>query len=111
MRYPKALRLSAVLTFGAAATIFAAPVVASGPPAAAAQYASSSAHVQSAIGIPREKVHYGFTGYSFADTSAGRAACEKKGQQLTAAGWGYSPNCILGDPDKGRWNLWMWLYG
>ena len=107
MRYPKALRLGAVLALGVA--FFASPVAASGATSATVHFASSTVHVQTMI--PQEKVHFGFTGYSFADTKAGRSACESKGVALTRDGWGYGPSCVDGNPDKGRWNLWMWLYG
>lgn len=110
MSYPKVFRLGAILVSIVAAIIFAAPVVVSVATPATAQATNSSAHAYNPTMIPQGKSHFGFTGYSFPDTSAGRSACENKGTQLVSEGWGYGPSCVYGNPDKGRWNLWMWLY-
>lgn len=107
MRYPKALRLGAGLVLGVA--IFASPVAASGATSATVHFTGSRVDAQTMI--PQEKVHFGFTGYDFADTKAGRSACESKGIALTRDGWGYGPSCVYDDPEEGRLNLWMWLYG
>lgn len=104
---------------GALATLIVAlaismPVLASGA-SASQTVTSASSSANAAVVLrgsltPLEKAHLTFSGYSYADTSAGKNAAEQKGIQLVDDGWGISYQIVFGDPDEDRWCVWILEY-
>lgn len=111
MRFTKVTRLVAVAS-GSAALILGVSVAgssAAAAPTVTAAHTSPTAIARLSM-TPDEKGVLTFSGYSYADTSAGRAAAEAKLAALVAAGWGPWGSIVLGDPDSDRWCVWIYIY-
>ena len=55
-----------------------------------------------------------FTGDTYPETPAGLSSCQSEGKAIVAAGGpNFSYDCQPGDPDAGRYNLWIskWVPG
>ena len=103
MHRPKARWLGILAALGAAVTIFATPVSAS-----SATLSTAAAHVSSTQLIPQEKATWIFSGYTFPKNEG--AACEDKGRQLVADGWGFTYSCPFGRPSANRYGLYIYAY-
>jgi hypothetical protein len=104
MHRPKARWLGMLAALGAAITIFATPISAS----SATLSTTATAHVSSSQVIPQEKTTWIYSEYNFPLNQG--AACEAKGRQLVADGWGFNYACEHDNPVKNRLGLWIEAY-
>lgn len=74
-------------------------------PAAAQAATSAPASHNASVAVPNGEIEW-FTGYTYADTAAGLAACTAKGVSYEQEGVG-SWSCWLGNPDAGLYGLWV----
>jgi hypothetical protein len=53
-----------------------------------------------------------YYGLSYPDTAAGLAACNAEGKSVVAGRSGVYAGyeCILGNPNVDRYNLWVWIF-